>query len=259
MPQHSLTDSCSLALVDDKWKHATREVDQRVGQRIKWTMWPAPMTTAVFSFARTLISQNVSQAWHYFGFPTSEPPSPLKGSSERVQSIQSAVRSVQQHSTKDPGSVKDPRAMAQQQATGGSNQAAPRDAQKAKDKEPPQESKGGQQGQAEGPGHGGAKTGETEDDHSKFYTDLQKTMSLHLEPSTKSFWKTLSAKWRPPRDLPVSGSILVSGLVELEGPAAFMTIDVAAWWDPQTRRFEPRTTHMSIRRFQYKKQAPQRQ
>lgn len=54
------------------------------------------------------------------------------------------------------------------------------------------------------------------------------------------------------------GSILVSGLVELDCPKAWIVVDVKAAWDPKTREYDKKSMTMGLRRIQMKKQPPAR-
>lgn len=70
-------------------------------------------------------------------------------------------------------------------------------------------------------------------------------------------WKyILAMNWKPLKDLAPRGSILVSGLVELDTPAAWIVMDVMGVWDPKARMFDLDNSDFQIRRVQKKKQAP---
>jgi hypothetical protein len=74
----------------------------------------------------------------------------------------------------------------------------------------------------------------------------------------QEFRKKFAQTWKPLRELPPRGAVLVSGLVELETSKAYIVIDVIAWWDPKTRKYDVRSMWMGLRRLQMKNQAPMR-
>ncbi|KAL2063250.1 hypothetical protein VTL71DRAFT_5055 [Oculimacula yallundae] len=78
-----------------------------------------------------------------------------------------------------------------------------------------------------------------------------------LKPIT-AFKAKLAQTWRPVPNYPPRGSLIISGLVELESPKAMLVFDVRAAWDPKTREFDSRSMSIKLRRFQQKKQSPQR-
>lgn len=50
-----------------------------------------------------------------------------------------------------------------------------------------------------------------------------------------AFQLTLNQTWRPVAGYPARGSILFSGMVELESPTAYLVFDVSAAWDPKKK------------------------
>ena len=74
----------------------------------------------------------------------------------------------------------------------------------------------------------------------------------------QAFKKRYSQLWRPMRDFPPSGSVLVTGLVELEGSKAYVLIDVFAWWDPKEKKIDPRSTYLQVRQVRPKTLRPGR-
>jgi len=71
-----------------------------------------------------------------------------------------------------------------------------------------------------------------------------------------AFLKKWKETWRPMRDLPPRGCVMVSGLVELETKHGYLVIDVFAWWNPKTQKFDTRSMFTRLRRLQLKTQGP---
>jgi hypothetical protein len=71
-----------------------------------------------------------------------------------------------------------------------------------------------------------------------------------------AFRSKLQQTWRPAPNYPPRGSILVSGMVELESNKAYLVFDVSAAWDPKAKGYDPRSMQLRLRRFQAKQQAP---
>ncbi|KAI9850854.1 MAG: hypothetical protein M1838_004923 [Thelocarpon superellum] len=82
------------------------------------------------------------------------------------------------------------------------------------------------------------------------------TTSESMDVALTAFRRNLARTWRPPREYPPRGSFTVTGLVEVAGPDAMLTLDVRAAYDPRTSRWE--SLGIGIRRVQYRKQGPLR-
>jgi hypothetical protein len=78
----------------------------------------------------------------------------------------------------------------------------------------------------------------------------------HFLRAMMAFKAKMAQTWRPAPNYPPRGSILVSGLVELDSPKAWLVFDVRAAWDPKTRSYDARSMHLQLRRMQLKKQGP---
>jgi hypothetical protein len=81
-------------------------------------------------------------------------------------------------------------------------------------------------------------------------------LNSHLLQALMAFKTKFAQTWRPAPNYPPRGSILVSGLIELDSPKAWLVIDVTAAWDPKTKQYDPRSMYLGMRRLQMKKQAP---
>lgn len=74
----------------------------------------------------------------------------------------------------------------------------------------------------------------------------------------REFRQKLSQTYKPRREQPPRGAVLVSGLVELDTSKASIVIDVFAWYNPKTRRFDGKSMWMGLRKVQMKTQSPLR-
>ncbi|KAK6815726.1 hypothetical protein PG987_016492 [Apiospora arundinis] len=83
-------------------------------------------------------------------------------------------------------------------------------------------------------------------------------MSDHTSGPWETFKKKFAQSWKPAGNLPPRGSIGVSGMVEVGCPTATMTVEIWAFWDPQAKKFDPRTIQMRLKPIRMKHQAPLR-
>jgi hypothetical protein len=82
------------------------------------------------------------------------------------------------------------------------------------------------------------------------------TVQGHFSKAVMAFKSKLGQTWRPAKDYPPRGSILVTGFVEVDSPKAWLVFDVKAAWDPKTKSYYEKSTSLSLRRLQMKKQGP---
>jgi hypothetical protein len=82
------------------------------------------------------------------------------------------------------------------------------------------------------------------------------SLKLHLQKAYMAFKMKFAQTWRPAPNYPPRGSILVSGLIELDSPKAWLVVDVKAAWDPKTQQYDVRSMQIVVRRLQMKRQAP---
>ncbi|KAI8955510.1 hypothetical protein F4801DRAFT_586670 [Xylaria longipes] len=210
-----------------------------------WTrqaLWPSAVSISVWSFTSALVKQNFMMVKKFFGYETqADSVLTTQQAMERVQrglknqlGKSSAFRppppsqgQTGDRSTTSPFPPVDERAAGttrtpETMSTGPSADNTPETVPKAKD------------------------------------MSMIRTTQEHTNGPWASFWQSLAKRWRAPRDYPPSGSIRVSGLVEVETSRAIMTVDCVAWWDPQTKKFDQRTLFLSLRAVRPKVQSPLR-
>jgi len=234
----------------------TQPVDSAVVNAVNRVLWPSPLLLSTWAFAGTMFKQNFQDLLRAFGFePKSSPdlhspttpqgtptapgsPSPLP--SQHHPDIQRALQRLQQQATKRPEEVKDPRAMASQNQGAGAYGAGSSPL-------PP--------GAAT---PSGASPGKPNPDPKQSGDLLPNQAGADRVPSEpwKAFKEQFARAWRRAPEQPPRGSILVSGLVELEAPRGYTVVDVVAYWDPKTRQFDNKSMMVRLRRLQAKNQAP---
>jgi hypothetical protein len=85
-----------------------------------------------------------------------------------------------------------------------------------------------------------------------------RTTQEHTSSAWDKFKVKFAQKWRRASDYPPRGSINVTGLVEISMPRAYITVDCNAWWDPETKKFDPRTLNLTVKTIRPKQQVPLR-
>lgn len=188
------------------------------------------MASSMFSFAGTLFKQNIFDAARYFGYHPSENH---KFSDGPNPAIKRTIERLQQQSTKNPQAIKDPRTLAKQQTPEGTPAI----------------------GAETSPAATADGTPRSPSPKDMYPYDRVKA---NINGAWTEMRKRLAQKWRPLRELPPPGCILVSGLVELETNNAYIVIDVYSWWDPKTRKHDSKSMWMGLRRMQMKQQVPHR-
>lgn len=83
-------------------------------------------------------------------------------------------------------------------------------------------------------------------------------MSDHTSGPWETFKRKFGQTWKPTGNLPPRGSIGVSGLVEVTCPTATMTVEIWAYYDPQAKKFDPKTIRMKLKPIRMRHQAPMR-
>jgi hypothetical protein len=81
--------------------------------------------------------------------------------------------------------------------------------------------------------------------------------SIIAEP-TQAFMMKLAQTWKPTVSLPERGCVMVSGLVELEAPKAYLVFEVVSFWDPKTTQYDGKATVLRLKRVRPKYLAPLR-
>jgi hypothetical protein len=247
----------SILLTDDGMEWTTQPVDSAVVNAVNRVLWPSPLFLSTWAFAGTMLKQNAQDLLRALGYESKSSPdlgtpttpqgtptapgSPSPLPSQHHPDIQRALQRLQQQATKRPEEVKDPGAMASQNqgdAAYGASSTAP----SPEATSPP----------------GGTSPSKPKADQKQsndLFPGQAAAQSVSSEP-LKAFKEQLSKAWKKAPEQPPRGSILVSGLVELEAPKGYTVVDVVAYWDPKTRQFDNKSMMVRLRRLQPKNQAP---
>lgn len=204
-------------------------VDSSTVFRLRQVLWPSALMQSVWAFAKVMVIDDIGRLTRYFGVePTKRPIS--------MEQIIAQVQAKQQESIKIKGL---PTA-----AGPKPNQPESTEAQKSKAiKSLPEKAKVTGKGNREADGD------------EKSSTQSATAIQAHFIKAIFAFKQKFAKTWRPAPALPPRGSIVVSGLVELDMPKAWFVFDIKAHWDPKSKAFDPRSMVLKLRRMQLKRQA----
>ncbi|KAK6582143.1 hypothetical protein PZA11_005840 [Diplocarpon coronariae] len=212
-----------IEIGDDYIEWRTQPVESQVALRIKQCLWPSALAQSSWSFIKVMVVDDMKHLARMLGFRSGTPPAPLDQVLTRRQQLLKGSQAPQL-ATED-----NTRAQTTAVAT------------------PP---KGLTAGSSEKPALMGKGPEELE------VGSAAMALHAHLVKPMMAFRTKFSQTWRPAPDFPPRGSILVSGMVELDAPKAWLVFDVRASWDPKTRAYDPRSMIVRLRRMQPKKQGP---
>lgn len=210
------------------------------------------MMLSTWAFAGTLFRQNLYDISKLIGYEPKNPPvvpeTPSNLGSQlpptRHPDILKSIQRIKRQATSRPEEVKDPRAEASAQ-----NRQIP-------DRSPLPGPPAGTGADADGKSSDtDGKSGEPGKTmtQAEMFLGHDVIRSLTSAPY-KEFKKMFAKKWKTGPEPPARGSFLVSGLVEVATSKATILVDVAAWYNPQTRRYDARSMWLAIRRVQLKGQ-----
>lgn len=86
-------------------------------------------------------------------------------------------------------------------------------------------------------------------------TEVYKMMLKRCAHAIFTFRFTNTINWKSVKVIP-RGSIVVSGLVQLETPLDYLTVEVIGVWDPKTKAYDTRNCVMGLRMAKKKRQRP---
>jgi hypothetical protein len=202
-------------------------VDSSTVFRLRQVLWPSALAQSVWAFAKVMAIDDSSRLARIFGIqPHINRPS--------IEQIIAQTQARQQENQRIKG-LPTP-------AGPKPTQPGPSDAQKAK----------AMTSLSEKANATGKATGEAEDSTLQTGTAIQ----AHFVKAMFAFKQQFSKTWQPAPAFPPRGSILVSGLVELDMPKAWFVFDIKAHWDPKNKSFDRRSMVLHLRRVQLKRQGP---
>ncbi|CAK7231031.1 hypothetical protein SCUCBS95973_007774 [Sporothrix curviconia] len=233
-----------LMLTAEGLDYVEAEVDPVTMMRISRALWPEPVALSASSFVTTLFRQNMHNVARFFGFepaengPLGATGSSMAGHNRPPQDLHALAAELKRRL--EEAEAKDTRARpgkkevgVQTDMTGSlSPSPAPTPASSPRDK----------------------------DDPSRILNakDLIPFESLRasIDDAWIEFKKKLAETWLPLRPQPPGGSVGVSGLVELQSPNSRIMIEVMAFWDPKTRKYDAPSLHMKLRSIRPRTQMP---
>ncbi|KAL2150921.1 hypothetical protein VTH82DRAFT_6019 [Thermothelomyces myriococcoides] len=231
-----------ILITDDAIALATMPCDSYTVTQIQRFLWPRPMALGFWAFGKEAVKQTAHDVARYFGFASEDPdglqtrqnpaaPPPLPPSQN--PEIQRALQRLRQGTTRRPEQVDDP----------GSIPSSPR-AQSSAPAAAPDKSLG----MPEKPTVDQSNRGPSKE---KGFTEELIESFSSSEP-----WKRLKETYQREQRLikldPPRGSILVTGIIELQTERAIIFLDVASWYNPKTKSYALETTTVSVRRIRPK-------
>jgi len=225
----------SIEISDEAISWATQPVDSLTVYRLRSVLWPSALARSFWNFTKVLVVDDTKRIAGMLGIRTKAGPSMEQLINKQQQMMKGSLPNKKVPSLP-------PQAEAEGQATSNakamikiSASAKTRLRERENPQTPPE------------------KTEETEVGPG---TRTAMALHQHFRHAITVFRTKLKQTWRPAPSYPPRGSILVSGMVELEAPKAYLVFDVRGAWDPQTKAYDPRSMHLQLRRFQWKAQGP---
>ncbi|CAK7229986.1 hypothetical protein SBRCBS47491_007434 [Sporothrix bragantina] len=235
-----------LMLTAEGLDYVEAEVDPVTMMRISRALWPEPVALSASSFVTTLFRQNMHNVARYFGFEMSD-NDPLSATSR--SSV--AGRPPQDLHTL---AAELKRRLEEAEAD---NKGGARARSGKKDAGVQTTDMTGSLTPSPSPSPSSPRD---KDDPSRILNakDLIPFESLRasIDDAWLEFKKKLAETWLPLRPQPPGGSVGVSGLVELQSPNSRIMIEVMAFWDPKTRKYDTPTMHMKLRSIRPRTQMP---
>ncbi|XMA18377.1 hypothetical protein WAI453_011168 [Rhynchosporium graminicola] len=207
----------------------TRTVDSATVFKIRQGLWPSAVMKSFWSFVKVAFADDTKRVAAMLGIGSASPPLTFD------------------------------QLLAQHQQLIQDGQAPPLPAKASTPGLPPQGSKEMIDTSA-GKSESAEEESEPKDIQEVVIRINSRTMAIyaHFFRPIMAFKAKLAQTWKPILQHPPRGSILVSGLVELDSPKATLVFDVRAAYNPKTKEYDPSSLLIQLRRLQPKKQSPAR-
>lgn len=209
-----------IEIGDDHITWTTRPVTQLNYHRLNRAIYPTAVFSSIYASTSYLFTQHTRQIKQYLGLSTAESTQHPRIHSGKARTAKSSTSSTDADAD-----------AAQRTATPSNVPPAP----------PPQK----ETSAAPAPG---SNPKEKKVSLPEFTTAPTQSAALHI------FAHTLSRNWKPPPLEAPRGTIVVSGLVEVKGTKARMTMDVSGAYDPKQDKYV--LLRGAVRRIQDMSQAP---
>ena len=202
----------------------TRPVDSLTVFRLRQALWPSALFKSFWNFTKVAVADDTKRLAGMLGIRSSSPPPSLEQIVARHQQL---MKGPQLPSKDGPPALPQPPGDPKNAITTTTSTEKTSLTRRKEDE------------QQLGPA-----------------TSAAMVFHAHFLRPIMAFKAKMAQTWRPAPNYPPRGSILVSGLVELDSPKAWLVFDVKAAWDPKTKSYDPRSMHLQLRRMQLKKQGP---
>jgi len=212
-----------LEIGDNYIEWRTQPVDSLTVFKIRQALWPSALVQSFWSFTKVMVVDDVKRIAGMLGLRSGPPPPSLDQLLARHQQLLKGPQAPQLQG-KDNTPTQPPTVAQPPKGLPGSSAEKPALMGKG-----PDEEELASKGMAF---------------HAHFFRPIM------------AFKAKLAQTWKPAPNYPPRGSILVSGMVELDSPRAWLVFDVKAAWDPKAKEYDPRSMFIQLRRLQPKKQSP---
>ncbi|KAG9231906.1 hypothetical protein BJ875DRAFT_381899 [Amylocarpus encephaloides] len=210
-----------IEISDDAISWVTMPVDSLTVFRTRRALWPSPLMVSFWSFGKALAAEEIRRVVGMLGYQ------PQRTQSASIDQLLSRQRQITKPISKDGPA----------EPAGGT----PTSALKLPSPVPVNST---------------GKAPEDADDFSEKARRMEEALAQRFVRPLVAFKTKLGQTWRRVPNYPPRGSILISGMVEMESPKAYLVFDVKAAWDPKTKSYDTTSMHLGLRRFQWKAQGP---
>ncbi|RFU32774.1 hypothetical protein B7463_g3555, partial [Scytalidium lignicola] len=215
-----------IEITDDYIAWATMPVDASTVFKIRRAFWPSPLAQSFWAFTKVLVTQEFQQLANLIGINTDQ-------SSKALDPLEV----LRQRQMQRPNPAPSP--------DGPPKQPSLTDAATAM---------GAMSFPSKTPMVG--KDSQDVDTTAGPATKVGMGLHAHFMRPIMAFKMKLAQTWRSANALPPRGCIIVSGMVEINAPKAWLVFDVTAAWDPKTKAYDSKSLALRLRRVQMKKQWP---
>lgn len=230
-----LTDKCNrieINLDEGSVSWGSAPVDSLLVFRTRQVLWPTHIFKALWAMAKTILIDEPKWIGHKLGIYSGPLPPTMQQILAQHRKILSQWQQQIESSSLPKGGTK-------------ANPATPFGPNKAKAVTPSGTDKPSES----------SKDGDVSEELKAFREKLKPIREHFFRPFFTAKVKFVQL-WKPARPYPPRGCLLVSGLVEVDAPVAWLVFDVRAHWDPKTKSYDEKSLVVALRRYQPKKQAP---
>lgn len=206
-------------------------------------LWPKPLAMATWGVVTTALLQSKDVLYKaLFGAYTdglieqdtlrADAPPAIASATAKPSDVQKAIQAIREQATRKPGEL----------PTSDTTDMASSGKPAQKDVSP---------GASNGPS---SRTSHSTNANTKDAKEPPKEMS-HI---TAAFWDKFARGYPRKRAYPPRGSVAVTGMVIVDTPKAWLHVDVVAYWDPKTSKYDVSSMQMGLRNVRTKVISPLR-